>query len=119
LGNLARFKFLFALICCLSIQAPAVAELFPEKFVRVVISVQPGGLQDQLARALAAELSSIWKHPVIVESRLGSGGILAHKVNCAFAGREWGHTAPTGRTRTLCECNHLTALDSRDLDPVI
>jgi tripartite-type tricarboxylate transporter receptor subunit TctC len=77
-GKLISINRLFALmVWCLNCGGPALAETFPEKFVKVVIAVSPGGLQDQLARAVCAELSSIWKHPVIVESKLGSGGILA------------------------------------------
>jgi tripartite-type tricarboxylate transporter receptor subunit TctC len=55
----------------------AVAQAYPAKTVRVVVGVPPGGLQDQLARAIAADLGKLWNQSVIVENRPGAGGIPA------------------------------------------
>lgn len=52
--------FLAFLVFSGNIYTSSSAATFPEKFVKVVIAVAPGGSQDQLARSLAAELTSIW-----------------------------------------------------------
>lgn len=69
--------FLAFLVFSGNIYTSSSAATFPEKFVKVVIAVAPGGSQDQLARSLAAELTSIWKEPVIIESKLGGSGSVA------------------------------------------
>ena len=50
---------------------------FPVKPVRVIIGVPPGGLSDNLARAMGAELSKTWNQPVLVENRTGASDIIA------------------------------------------
>lgn len=55
----------------------SLAQAYPAKPVRVVIQVPPGGLQDQLARGIAADLGKLWNQSVLVENRPGAGGIPA------------------------------------------
>jgi tripartite-type tricarboxylate transporter receptor subunit TctC len=69
-------KLAFALAACLFC-LDAAAQVFPSRTVRVVVQVPPGGLQDQLARAIAQDLGKLWNQPVIVENRPGAGGIPA------------------------------------------
>ena len=53
------------------------AATFPTKFVKIVIASPPGGVQDQLSRQIGASLSALWGQPVIIENKVGGGGLLA------------------------------------------
>ena len=63
------FAILLALAC-----ASAGAQGYPEKTVTMVVPFPAGGATDPIARALAARMSELWKHPVIVLNRAGAGG---------------------------------------------
>jgi len=47
---------------------------YPEKPIRYVVAVAPGGINDVLARAIGAKLNEVWGQPVIVDNRPGAGG---------------------------------------------
>jgi len=57
----------------------AAAQQFPTKTVRFVSGVTPGSASDTMARILAEKLQQKWGHPVIVENRLGAGGLVGAK----------------------------------------
>jgi tripartite-type tricarboxylate transporter receptor subunit TctC len=49
----------------------AMAQGFPERAVRIVVSLPPGGSPDVIARTLAQGLQTAWSQPVVVENRTG------------------------------------------------
>ncbi len=49
----------------------ALAQTFPERPVRIIVPLTPGGSPDTIARALAQGLQPVWPHPVVVENRPG------------------------------------------------
>ena len=50
---------------------------YPNKPVKLLVSLSPGGFNDLSGRLLAQALSQSWGQPVIVENRPGSASILA------------------------------------------
>ena len=58
------------------VPALAWAQAFPAKPVRVVVTFPPGGTPDIYGRIMAAELSKLWKQPVVVENRTGAAGTI-------------------------------------------
>lgn len=67
---------LFAAMLCVLSAVPALAQQFPSKTVRLLIPWPAGGSTDVLGRALASELSTVWKQPVVVENPAGAGSIV-------------------------------------------
>src|ERR1043165_7406517 len=59
--------------------AAAAAQSFPTKPVRFVSGVTPGSASDTMARLLADKLQAKWNQSVIVENRLGAGGLVGAK----------------------------------------
>ena len=51
--------------------ALALAQGFPERPVRIIVPLPPGGSPDTIARTLAQGLQGVWPHPVVVENRTG------------------------------------------------
>ena len=57
-----------ALVALLSL--PALAQ-FPDRPVRIIVPLPPGGSPDTIARTLAQHLQGTWNQPVVVENRTG------------------------------------------------
>jgi tripartite-type tricarboxylate transporter receptor subunit TctC len=57
--------------------APASAQDYPARPVRVIVPTAPGGMADILARIFAQKFSDKTRQPVVVENRTGAGGVIA------------------------------------------
>jgi tripartite-type tricarboxylate transporter receptor subunit TctC len=68
------FGVLAALAGIFSPAAPARAQSFPNKTIRIIVPFAPGGGNDVLGRVFAAHLSESLGQPVIVDNRPGGGG---------------------------------------------
>ncbi|HJQ58135.1 MAG TPA: tripartite tricarboxylate transporter substrate binding protein [Vineibacter sp.] len=55
---------------------PALAQAWPSKPVRIVVSYPPGGLTDAFARAYGDYISQKVGQPVVVENKAGAAGII-------------------------------------------
>ena len=65
---------LTAVFCC-----AAQAQQFPSKRVAFVSGVTPGSASDTMARIIADKLQQKWNQTVIVENKLGAGGLVGAK----------------------------------------
>src|SRR5688572_3115278 len=68
----AIYGLLFAALCA----APAHAQAYPTKPVRIVVPFPAGGGLDFTTRVLAQKLSDAWGHTVVVENRPGASGMI-------------------------------------------
>jgi tripartite-type tricarboxylate transporter receptor subunit TctC len=94
----------------------AVAQGFPSKTVRLISGVTPGSVTDTIARILAEKLPTSLGQPVIVENRLGAGGLISG----AYVARAEpdGHTISIAASAfTVLTLLH-PGLDPKDLTPV-
>src|SRR5260370_1315845 len=68
---------LLPLFSALALHAPAAlasADSFPNKPVRIIVPVAPGGSADKLTRTLADKLAALWGQSVVVENVAGTRG---------------------------------------------
>ena len=61
-------------LCASLLSVSALAQAYPAKPVKLVVTYPPGGSSDLMARVFGQKLSEIWGKPVIVESKPGAAG---------------------------------------------
>ena len=59
---------------------PVQAQQYPVKPIRIVVGYSPGGGTDVLARVLGRKLTESWGQSVVVDNRVGAGGIVGSEV---------------------------------------
>lgn len=75
-----QFTFLNMLFCVLAVSlvwAPAKAQPFPSKPIRIILPVGPGTPSDLRARQVAAGFSEVFGQNLIVDNRPGANGFIA------------------------------------------
>src|SRR5258708_1324499 len=101
---------LFAVLAVLAI--PALAQSWPTKPVRLIVSLGAGSGADIGARLYAGRLTRVWSHPGVVENRPGAAGVLA--INAVIQAKD-DHTLLWGPTSNFIA--HPYTLESLPYDP--
>lgn len=70
----------FALGLTLAPATVALAQQFPDRVVRLVVSYPPGGGTDVLARIIAPKLSEVLGQSVVIDNRAGAGGTIGSTI---------------------------------------
>src|SRR5215472_17556424 len=86
-----------ALAICVAVQAPA--QTFPERTIKLIVPVPPGGSTDAVARLVTLRMQAILGQPVIVENQPGAGGLIAARA--VAAANPDGYTLLIGGIGTL------------------
>lgn len=71
---------LCAVLAAFQFAAPAGAQAFPAKPIRIVVPFPPGGTSDILSRLIGPKLSEKWGQQVIIDSRPGANGAIGHEM---------------------------------------
>lgn len=67
-------RFVLRIVVLVLLAGAACAQSYPEKTVVMVAPFPAGGSVDLVARAVAQQMSEIWKQPMIVSNRPGASG---------------------------------------------
>src|SRR5499427_1879806 len=97
------------LACALAVvSGVGLAQSFPSKPIRILVSSPPGSSPDIRARQIGAKMTESMGQPVIVENRPGANGLIA--------ARETVRSAPDGHTLFLAIINNAIG-DALKPDP--
>jgi tripartite-type tricarboxylate transporter receptor subunit TctC len=73
-------KHRIALCCCAALAAPAFAQTYPARPIRMLVGFTPGGTTDVVARIVAHGMSDGLGKPVVIDNRPGAGANIAAEV---------------------------------------
>src|SRR5262245_17945147 len=91
-----------------SAAAPAAAQSFPNRTVKIIAPFAPGGAVDIVARMLAQRLDKRFGQPVVVENMVGATGQLG--VDYVAKAAPDGHTVVNAASGAIAINVHLTKL---------
>ncbi len=91
-------KLLLALVATLALSSAAQAQNYPDRPIKMIVSIAAGSVTDVIMRTAAGQLQQRLGQPLVVENQGGASGIVAAQ-NCKNA-------APDGYT--ICVIYHST-----------
>ena len=77
-------RYCVGILIAFATAGTALAQAFPTKPVRLIVTYAPGGSSDLMARVFGQKLSEIWGQQVIIESKPGAAG----GIGMEFAARQ-------------------------------
>jgi tripartite-type tricarboxylate transporter receptor subunit TctC len=89
--------------------APAAAQAFPAKPIRLVVPFPAGSATDTIARVIGGSVSAAIGQPVLVENKAGADG--------AIAGAEVARAAPDGYTLLMATNSPMSAVPAMKKSP--
>src|ERR1044071_3923739 len=99
-------RLLLAALLCAAV-APAWAQAYPSKPIRVLVPFVPGGNVDITARTVAPALGEALGQPVVVENRPGAAGMVG--AQALLASPADGYTLMMGSNSSLAVAPNLYA----------
>ncbi len=68
---------MFGLLALLIVESPAAQTTYPEKPIRLVVGLPPGGQPDTVARLFGQKFAEAWGKPVLIDNVTGAAGTIA------------------------------------------
>ena len=99
--------------------APAVAQSYPDRPIKLIVPFAPGGPMDTMARFVGQQLQMRLGQPVVVENRAGAGGAIGSKA--VVIAEPDGYTLLWGSSGTISilpELNKKLDYDPKEFSPV-
>jgi tripartite-type tricarboxylate transporter receptor subunit TctC len=96
---LSRLTSVVLLVTVLGFAASALAQTYPNKAVRLILSYPPGGGTDLLGRTVSQKLTEKWGHSVVVDNRSGGNGVVGARAAIS--------AAPDGYTLYVGSSDHM------------
>jgi tripartite-type tricarboxylate transporter receptor subunit TctC len=115
-SKVLKTKSLFLLL--LTLPMLSVAQVWPNKPIKILVGSSPGGGTDAMARALADRIGFEFKHVAVVENKPGVSNTLAADITAKSTD---GHTLLMGVSTAHAIAPHLLKLNydsNKDLIPV-
>ncbi len=88
-----------AFILCCALLAGSAAAQYPDKPIRFLVGVAPGGGTDFVSRVIGQKLTEKWGQPVVTDNRTGATGLIAFATTAS--------AAPDGHTAIIFNIGHL------------
>ncbi len=107
-------RALLSATAALAFSAPALAQTYPDRPIKLVVPFPPGGPVDVTARIVAQPLAPLLGQPVVIENRPGASGMIGGKA-VATADPD-GYTILCGNISSLVVTPIVN--NNRDYDPV-
>ena len=89
------------ILCCALAAGAASAQQYPDRPIRFLVGVAPGGGTDFVSRVIGQKLTEKWGQPVVTDNRTGATGLIAFATTAA--------AAPDGYTCIIFNIGHLMA----------
>ncbi|MBI1965623.1 MAG: hypothetical protein HYS46_05185, partial [Betaproteobacteria bacterium] len=68
------------ILCCAMVAGSAMAQQYPTKPVRIIVTSLPGSGPDVISRVLGAKLAEVWRQQVIIDNRAGASGRIGAEI---------------------------------------
>ena len=87
------------ILCCALAAGTAGAQQYPDRPIRFLVGVAPGGGTDFISRVIGQKLTEKWGQPVVTDNRTGATGLIAFATTAS--------AAPDGYTAIIFNIGHL------------
>jgi tripartite-type tricarboxylate transporter receptor subunit TctC len=109
-----RIVLRFAMLWIAALAPPVVAQVYPNRPIRVIVPFPAGGTADILARVIGQKMTESWGQQVVIDNRAGAGGNIAAELAAK--------SPPNGYTLFLCTVGthaiHHTLYRKLPFDPI-
>ena len=105
-------------LLALALPAPALAQAWPSRPVRIVVPFTPGGSNDAMARPLAERLQAMLGQPFVIENRPGAGSAVGVQYTAQAAPDGYTLMVTTSSVAAIAPVQRIGFDAGRELDGI-
>ena len=98
-GSWDKVCLLTSAFCLCAVATAATAQQYPDRPIRFLVGVAPGGGTDFISRVIGQKLTEKWGQPVVTDNRTGATGLIAFATTAS--------AVPDGHTAIIFNIGHL------------